>query len=193
MRTELLLLLVIMAINSQYLRKLEDTDTEESCKKAGKDFKKTTSAKCQRKTKTYDVESKSECIKGTWTGTCSAASITEESKCKGTPVFTEAKDGNAATCIVTVDGNEISITDADRLANSDGCQKELVWDDDNGKCSISGITNKDDCETANPTFTEAKGKCVEKSSDSDKSSSSTSFNSFLSFKFCLVLITYLLF
>ena len=51
----------------------------------------------------------------------------------------------------------------------------------NGK--TENLSSQDDCEEAGGTFTQATGKCVDKTSDSDNKS----------FKFSLVFITYLLF
>ena len=196
MRTELLLLMVIIAINSHpYLRKLEDTTvTEESCKKLGKDYKIKKAICKASDNNEYTVTSQDECKGGTWKdGYCSANSITDKDKCEGTPSYTAPADGQtAATCTVTVDSNVVQITDADRLADENKCKEKLFWTD--SSCSVATVKEKAICETANPTFTVKSAECVDKKSDSEKSSSaSTSFNSFLSFKFALVLVTYLLF
>ena len=60
-------------------------------------------------------------------------------------------------------------------------------------CTISGKTenssSEEDCVDDGGTFTPETGKCVDKTSNSGNNS----FNFFISFKFSLVFITYLLF
>ena len=190
MRIEFLLLLVIIAINCHpFLRNLADTEkvTKESCEKDGKKYEEV-SATCTAGKTTFDVTKQSECVQGKWTeGVCSISTITEKNQCTGNPVYTAAQGEDAAKCTLTLgDGTKIEITDSESLSSEDKCQKQLEWKT-TGTCSNSAVKNKEDCETANPKFTEATGKCVE------KETSATSFNTFLSFKFGLILIYYLLF
>ena len=195
MKTELLLLLIIMTVSINafpYLRKLDDeTKTEAECKTLGKDFEEKEKAKCKVKDgESYEVKSQAECQKGTWNEAhCSTTSISDEGKCKGTPVYGEK-------CTITTEsGDSIELTDRD----STNCAETLVWT--KSSCSVSTVTEKNICAaTTDLTFTAATGKCVDKKSDSDSdknsdksSSAASSFNSFLSFKFGLVLIIYLLF
>ena len=197
MKTELFLLLLILAISINafpYLRKLDDeTKTEAECEKDGKGFEATTKATCKVKdAEPYEIESEDECKSGTWTDTahCSTTVITSETECNGTPSFSESK------CTITINGEEKTLTDLD---SADKC-KDLVWT--KAGCSVATVKKKETCEAASTdlTITPAKGKCVDKKSDSDSdktsdksNSAATSFNSFLSFKCGLVLITYLLF
>ena len=82
-------------------------------------------------------------------------------------------------CILD-DGTELS--DDYRLKSKSACETELVWQ--SGTCSNIQVTNKEDCE-ANAEFTKGtEAECVDKASSS---------NSFLVFKFALVLISCLLF
>ena len=70
------------------------------------------------------------------------------------------------------------------------------------KCTSEGktyvVTDQDECDEDEGYFTPALAKCEDKTSDSDKTnnkdnSNNNLFNSFISFKFSLVFITYLLF
>ena len=199
MKTELFLLLLILAISINafpYLRKLDDeSKTEAECKQDGKVLEVVRKAKCQVGEYSYDVESKDQCKKGTWTKAhCSTTKVIFEDDCNGTPTYTPATTDPAsnAKCTLEINGEDREIDDGDRLLSSEKCQIALFWTE--GSCSETTVIKEGICEaTTDPTFTEATGKCVDKKSDSEKSSSSSSFNSFLSFKFGLVLITYLLF
>ena len=70
------------------------------------------------------------------------------------------------------------------------------------QCTAEGktyyVADQDECDDDKGTFTPALAKCEDKTSDSDKTnnkdnSNNNLFNSFISFKFSLVFITYLLF
>ena len=89
--------------------------------------------------------------------------------------------------------------DTEESCKNNGKDFEVIFQ---STCTIAGKTSlsssEDDCINDNGTFSPAKGRCVEKTSNSDKTNDKTnsknnSFNSFISFKFGLIFITYLLF
>ena len=87
-----LLFITIITINSNpFVRKL--AVTEESCKKAGKDYKEAIPAQCKTGNTIFEVSKESDCKKGTWTGkedgVCSgtASPALTKNNCKGTPYY----------------------------------------------------------------------------------------------------------
>ena len=154
MRSQLLLLIAVMAISLNahpFLRKL--ADTKDSCAKAGKDYEEIP-AQCKAGDKIYNVTKEEECKSGTWealdTPKCSVSAITEKKDCTGTPKYTAAVTGSAASC---KKGNvEIS-----RLATSrETCEVQLKWTA--GSCSIPQIKKEEDC-SGKPTFTQGTNSC----------------------------------
>ena len=95
--------------------------------------------------------------------------------CSGTPQYTDAVTASPAKC--TLGSVEIDETDETK------CKATLVkWTE--GSCKgNTKVTVKEICNAKDPEFTEGTGKCVEKANS----------NSFLSFKFALLLVVYLLF
>ena len=129
------------------------------------------------------LSSKEKCeVTLSWDGTeskCSVSEITDSTKCSGTLSYSPAVKASSAKCTV----NNIEITDAEFLADSSTCQTKLVWTN-KGTCTGStAVTIKAICDAQKPEFTAETGKCVDKANS----------NSFLSFKFALILVVYLLF
>lgn len=81
-----------------------------------------------------------------WDGSaCSTSAITNKYDCAGTPKFTA---GEPNSCKLTRSEKEI----ASRATDVDTCEVALEWKD--GACSVSDITNQDDCFGI-PKFTDA--------------------------------------
>ena len=117
----------------------------------------------------------------TWTnGKCNVKEIEDETLCSGTPTFQEGEITSNAKCTL----GKTEITDEDRLKDETSCETPLTWL--TSTCEGSkAVTIEAICESTDPQFTAATGKCVDKASSNS--------NSFLSFKFALVLVVYLLF
>lgn len=117
----------------------------------------------------------------TWTAAhCSVEDIKEKDNCKDKPSFTPAVEASVAKC--TLDKTEI--TDSERLASQTACETPLVWLTGTCKNNLA-VTVEAICKSKDPEFTAATIKCVDKASSNS--------NSFLSFKFALLLVVYLLF
>ena len=140
MKTQLLLLIAIMVISlnaNPFLRKL--ADTKESCEEAGKDYEITKPAQCKAGNTIYNVTKKEECVAGKWekltTPKCSLASITKETDCTGTPVYTAAVEASAASC---KKGN----VDLPKLAvDIATCEVDLTWSQ--ASCSVSEVSEEE--------------------------------------------------
>ena len=142
------------------------------------EWKKISDGTCKAGTITLsNIKEKSECDSFEFekSGSCSVSGL-DKDKCVGK--FTPADVKTKASCKL---GN-IELTDQIRLDFKSACETELVWQ--SGICTNVMVSKKDDC-IASPSYTAAvQAKCVDKASSS---------NSFLSFKFALVLIACLLF
>ena len=156
MKAQIFIVLISVILCSQpFLRKLDDTVTEESCKNEGKKFQKAVSATCKVSDYIFDVDKKEECISGTWSkvdGCVDALEIEKKEECTGTPTFTE-KGSTEATCIL----NGVSIK-LDPMSEAN-CEKTASWTEKS--CSDNKSTTKETCEN--------KGTWTEKSCSDNKS------------------------
>ena len=155
MKAELLLfmIMIISIYSYPFLRKL--ADTEESCKKAGKDYQEGKPAQCKTGNTVFEVSAESECKTGTWTknedGVCSATAATAltETTCKGTPTYKEAEI-TPASCKA---GNKDVPSGKE---SEEACKAAVKWTDT--KCSVDGISIED-CTKTTTTWNDEQGTC----------------------------------
>ena len=143
-----ILFITIISINSNpFVRKL--AVTEESCKKAGKDYKEAQPAQCKTGNTIFEVSKESDCKKGTWTGkedgVCSgtASPALTKNNCKGTPYY-EVKEVTKSQSICKV-GEEV----IQQGATQEGCENSVQWT--NKKCNVDGI-DVSSCTYAKPAW-----------------------------------------
>ena len=143
MKVELFLLILLStSFSSQnFLRKLDDAVTEESCKKSGGSYQPGTSAQCKVYDYIFPVSSESECVSGVWesVGRCTAPEITDQSNCNGNAQF--ISQTISAGCRV----GDVVISGAE-----EGCSGELTWT--KGSCSDKNYRTKGTCTASRGTW-----------------------------------------
>ena len=148
MKSQIFIVLISVILCSQsFLRKLDDTVTEESCKNEGKKFQAAVSASCKVSDYVFDVKNEKECVIGTWSeidGCENALEIEKQEDCENTPTFTETGT-SPESCTL----NGVSITIAEMSKTK--CETELDWTP--AHCSDSKYTTKTDCEASKNTWT----------------------------------------
>ena len=137
--------------------------------------------KCVAEGQTISGQDKNSCsnyeikLVDSGSASCTISGLDKES-CKAT--YNAAVVETEITCKI----GSTELTDKSRLKYKSACETELVWQ--KGKCSNEMVSNKEDCIASKEYTAAVEGKCVDKASSS---------NSFLAFKFALVLIACLLF
>ena len=155
MKTQLLLISLFSFIlcSQPFLRKLEDTVTEASCKAQGKKYQEAVASQCKIADLVLEGKEEKDCKKGEWkegTGHCTAKEITIEGDCKGIPEFTAGAE-KIKTCKL----GEEEIKDTTLSASKDACEKKLVWTE--GKCTkTEADKTKEECDALSGTWTKTE-------------------------------------
>ena len=158
MKTQLLLMFLFSFIlcSKPFLRQLEDTVTEASCKSEGKKYQEAVASQCKIADLIIEGKEEKDCTKGKWTeGTahCSAKEIQTDTDCKGTPKFTASTE-KIKTCKL---GDVVVKDTADKKysESQESCQQELVWTEETCTFTVTGKT-EEECKSLNGKWTKTE-------------------------------------